>query len=315
MSSYDDKPPNYSPGPVSAISPNSPDPCYDHDANAPEVVELMSPLDANSVQGLHYGQQRFQDHTSAHYTHQNTNSEDNGGNATDKEVVPAEYATCQNLESAIAPAGNTPSVSPHQPWQAQRAADAPLPPLPNKGERILGLKRGVFFILLGLLLAVVVAAVVGGVAGGVISSKSKSSSDANTASTPVPTPSTPTASSTASSASASATPSATFLYNETSFDQGFAFQGFSRNKFSGAYTPIVRDKEGGTDFDFDIHSYDWVAKITNCCVSFCNNATREGWMGYTCDSRHREAAEESFARAFIWCSDNHTTPYARGKCV
>lgn len=183
MSSYDDKPPNYSPGPVSAISPNSPDPCYDHDANAPEVVELMSPLDANSVQGLHYGQQRFQDHTSAHYTHQNTNSEDNGGNATDKEVVPAEYATCQNLESAIAPAGNTPSVSPHQPWQAQRAADAPLPPLPNKGERILGLKRGVFFILLGLLLAVVVAAVVGGVAGGVISSKSKSSSDANTAST------------------------------------------------------------------------------------------------------------------------------------
>lgn len=170
MSHYDEKPPIYTPGPVSALSPNSRDELYDHDANAPEVVELVSPSAASPAHGFHYGQQRFQGATTPR-----SNSDNGSENATDKEVVPAEYGTYQNLESAfVEPARTTASISSHQQSPSPKAPDAPLPPLPKQEPTILGLKRKTFFILFGLLLAVVVAAVVGGVTGGVISSKSKS---------------------------------------------------------------------------------------------------------------------------------------------
>lgn len=188
MSNYDDKPPSYTPNPVSALSPSSRDPYYDHDANAPEVVELVSPSVASPVHGFQYGQQRFHDTANTQYPGQGRTNEHGSEDATDKEVVPAEYGQYQNLESAIEPAGKTPSISSHQPSQAQKSPDAPLPPLPKEERKIMGLKRRSFFILLGLLLVIVVAAVVGGVAGGVISSKSKSSTtdsaaDSNTTST------------------------------------------------------------------------------------------------------------------------------------
>lgn len=170
MAHHDEKPPVYTPAPVSALSPNSRDAVYDHDANAPEVVELVSPSVASPAYGFQYGQQRFQDGTTLH-----SNSDHGGEDATDKEVVPAEYGTHQNLESAfVEPARTSPSISSHQPPYSPKTPDAPLPPLPKEERKILGLKRRPFFILLALLIAVVVAAVVGGVAGGVISSKSKS---------------------------------------------------------------------------------------------------------------------------------------------
>ena len=93
---------------------------------------------------------------------------------------------------------------------------------------------------------------------------------------------------------------------------GFAFQGFSRDNFSGAYTDIVR-KEKGTDFEFDIHSYAWRPLLTSCCLSFCNNATAEGYVGYWCNERNQTSASASFSRIYVWCGNDHSEKNA--KCV
>jgi hypothetical protein len=176
MSHHDEKPPSYSSGPVSALSPSSGNTCYDHDANAPEVVELVSPAVASPAHGFHYGQQRFPDAINPQHVDPNTAHEGGSEDAGDKEVVPAEYGTYQNMESALEPPVKSPSITSYHPSPSPLvAADSPLPPLPKQERKILGLRRKNFFILLAVLLVLVIAAVVGGAVGGVMSSKSKSS--------------------------------------------------------------------------------------------------------------------------------------------
>ncbi|KAL3965313.1 hypothetical protein ACCO45_002317 [Purpureocillium lilacinum] len=199
-----------------------------------------------------------------------------------------------------------------------RGAGASLPPPPSeKGggkKKILGMSRKGFLILLAVLLIIVAAAVGGGVGGAVASTKSKSDSSAPAAtSTTASASTTPTSTSaTSSSATPTHTPAPIFLNNMTVPGNGLAFQGFARDNFSGAYTDIVT-KEKGTDFEFDIHSYVWRPRLTSCCLSFCNNATNEGYVGYWCNERNQTSASSSFSRIFVWCGNDHSEKNA--KCV
>ena len=91
-----------------------------------------------------------------------------------------------------------------------------------------------------------------------------------------------------------------------------SFQGFSRNNYTGQPTKVVTT-EGGTDFSFDIHSYIWIPNINNCCVNFCANSTKEGYIGYRCQATNQTDASESVARAFIWCQDSRSDKIAKDK--
>jgi hypothetical protein len=72
--------------------------------------------------------------------------------------------------------------------------------------------------------------------------------------------------------------------------------------------------ESGADFDFAVNSFQWIARMTNCCVSFCNNATDEGWIGYQCLTKDQPVTSEGFTRVWIWCNDVHQLSNARGRC-
>ncbi|UNI13561.1 hypothetical protein JDV02_000292 [Purpureocillium takamizusanense] len=210
--------------------------------------------------------------------------------------------------------------------QASTAAGASLPPPPasEKGlgdgdgkKKILGMSRKGFLILLAVLLIIVAAAVGGGVGGAVASTKSKSD---NGGAAPAATSTTASTSTTPTSTSASSssaptpthTPPPIFLNNMTAPGSGFAFQGFARDNFSGAYTDIVT-KEKGTDFEFDLHSYVWRPRLSSCCLTFCNNATSQGMVGYWCNERNQTSASSSFSRIFVWCGNDHSEGNA--KCV
>ncbi len=82
---------------------------------------------------------------------------------------------------------------------------------------------------------------------------------------------------------------------------------------TGEYTKVVSEVDG-TDFKFDVRSYQFIARNTNCCLSFCTNATKEGWLGYMCESRKQPSATDAFSRVFVWCSDKRTDAVARGRC-
>ncbi|UNI20887.1 hypothetical protein JDV02_006936 [Purpureocillium takamizusanense] len=190
----------------------------------------------------------------------------------------------------------------------------------NKDGKILGMSRKAFLILVVVIIIIVAAAVGGGV-GGAVASKSKSDAAPVTTSSSLPTSSAPSPSTTSSApTSTSATPSASptpdvrFLNNETWPKGGVhAFQGFSRENFTGSSTEIFTE-EGGHDFQFDLHSYVWVPNINNCCASLCANSTKQGWLGYRCELTKRLESSDPIARVFVWCSQNHTIEYARGKC-
>ncbi|KAJ6437129.1 glucooligosaccharide oxidase protein [Purpureocillium lavendulum] len=192
-------------------------------------------------------------------------------------------------------------------------------PNEKKNGKILGMSRKAFIILIVVVIIIVAAAVGGGV-GGAVASKSKSDAAPVTTSSSVPSstppPSTTSSAPTSTSAnpSASATPNVKFLNNET-WPQGYvhAFQGFSRANYSGSATEIFTD-EGAHDFQFDLHSYVWMPNIGNCCASLCANGTKQGWLGYRCEPTKRLDASDPIARVFVWCNNNHTIEFARGKC-
>ncbi|KAJ3492603.1 hypothetical protein NLG97_g5279 [Lecanicillium saksenae] len=169
----------------------------------------------------------------------------------------------------------------------------------------------------------------GGHTGGSVSSPSSGSTSGSSAggsSTTLSPGSSPSASptkssdstkSSGSSTTSSATPTPTFL-NQTTLtnDQGWGFQGFASTDFAGDYTLVFLndadfvETEKGLDFKIAINSYQWLQKGTNCCVSFCNNSTHAGWVGYQCQAKKQPKTTETFTRVWVWCSDDHQQPNA-----
>jgi hypothetical protein len=116
------------------------------------------------------------------------------------------------------------------------------------------------------------------------------------------------------STSSSPSPSSTlvFLNNQTTPSSSFAFQGFAAANYLGNATSIIHT-EGGTNFPFQLNSYVWLPNTTDCCVSFCLNATNAGETGYRCEERYRPSASGPFGRIFVWCGQTHAD--ANAVCV
>ncbi|XWW92306.1 hypothetical protein V2A60_000229 [Cordyceps javanica] len=318
--------------PVSTQSPHSPMDSRDRDADAPEAVDAATtPSTFVASPATDYSHPRT---ASSHHA----DGTDEGAkevftyDKSEKIAVPAAYEYHSSPYPQVVP-GQDDGLRQGEEPDTGRTAGGPVAPPPGKGgaqPRILGLRRRTFFILLVVACVVVAVAVGGGVGGALGSRKSNpggdaadpaatgSTSSATTTPTPSSTPSTTPPSSgsaTGSSSSTSSAPSSkpTFL-NQTNTDSGHFFQGFAEADMAGAHTDIVTEVDGA-DFPFDVRSYQFIARNTNCCLSFCKNATKEGWLGYLCESRKQPEATDVFSRVFVWCSDKRTDAVARGRCA
>ncbi|OAA37318.1 hypothetical protein BBO_07700 [Beauveria brongniartii RCEF 3172] len=300
--------------PVSAQSPQTHPSSIisrDRDADAPEAVDAaMTPSTFVASPATDYGYAGGTDEGAKEaFTY----------DKSDKIAVPTAYEYQTSPYPQVVGGqdiGPKPEADPERSVGASAALSAQEP-----RSKILGLKKRTFYILLLIAACVVIAAAVGGGVGGALGSKKSTSTGRTTdpaatnppasSSTPSSTRADATTSSSTSSAPSAAT--ATFL-NQTSTSSGHFFQGFSETNMAGAYTRIVSEIDGA-DFAFDVRSYQYIAQNTNCCLSFCTNATREGWLGYVCESRKQNAAADAFSRVFVWCSDKRTDAVARGRCA
>ncbi|PQK17915.1 hypothetical protein BB8028_0009g01140 [Beauveria bassiana] len=309
-SSHNENDPFQQVSPVSAQSPQThPNSnVRDRDADAPEAVDAaMTPSTfvASPVTDYSHAGGGTDEGAKEVFTYDNS----------DKIAVPTAYEYQTSPYPQVVGGhniGQKPEADPEQ------SVGAPSGQKPR--PKILGLQRRIFYILLIAACVVIAAAVGGGVGGALGSKKSTSTSGGTTdpaATNPPASSSTPssTQANATSSSSTSSAPSATATFlNQTSTSSGHFFQGFSETNMAGEYTRIV-SQVGGADFAFDIRSYQYIAQNTNCCLSFCTNATREGWLGYVCESRKQNAATDAFSRVFVWCSDKRTDAVARGRCA
>ncbi|KAJ3498684.1 hypothetical protein NLG97_g928 [Lecanicillium saksenae] len=315
----------------------------DPEANAPEVVGIsaspyhhaQSPSVAGSSPGTFYSRTYSPTVTGHH-------DSDQGKEVLQYEGIdkiplhPTEYADYPQVASDL--------------YAKDAAGNAGAAAEVARSKKILGMRRTVFFIVLAVLCIAIAVAVGAGVgatlpsksksataastgdhAGGSSSSSSPGSpsgsstgalSTSSASSSPDASPSTsPTKSSdsktSGSSTTSSATPTPTFL-NQTTLtnNQGWGFQGYSEQGFAGDYTTVFLndgdfvDTEKGIDFKIAINSYQWLQRGTNCCVSFCNNSTHAGWIGYQCQAKKQPKTTQTFTRIWVWCSDDHNQPNA-----
>ncbi|KAL7915209.1 hypothetical protein GGI35DRAFT_173547 [Trichoderma velutinum] len=175
------------------------------------------------------------------------------------------------------------------------------------GKRICGLPKRTLWILVIVAVLVLAAAIGGGVGGGLAAKNSKGDTPSDAASTTSSTPSSTSTSSTTStktSTTTSSSPTPSFLNNQTTSGNTFAFQGFSNDTFLGKATTII-DDEGGTDLGFEAHSYVWLPSVTDCCITFCTNATSKGMVGWLCSQRKQPKSSDPFKRVYVWCHQKH----------
>ncbi|KAJ3496479.1 hypothetical protein NLG97_g2626 [Lecanicillium saksenae] len=340
---FSENDPNQHVSPVSALSPQTHFDSRDRDANAPEVVDVaMTPSTFVASPATDYSHPRTATSSHADGTDEGAKEAVKYDN-TEKIAVPVanEY---QNSPYPQVIGDYTPGQK--QDADAERNVGAPASSTADQPPaKIMGLKRRTFFIIL-IIVCIIIAVAIGGGVGGALGSKkshspatepsatrlvvmdktykvikataksrstSSSASGAATASSTTGTPTTTESSSTKSSTSSAPSSTATFL-NQTNTDSGHFFQGFSEVNMTGEYTDIISEVEGA-DFKFDVHSYEWIAKNTNCCLSFCHNATEEGWAGYVCESKKQNKSSGGFSRVFVWCNNKHTNDVARGRCA
>ncbi|UKZ72938.1 hypothetical protein TrVFT333_000575 [Trichoderma virens FT-333] len=177
------------------------------------------------------------------------------------------------------------------------------------GNRICGLSRKMFLILVIVAVVVLAAAIGGGVGGGLAAKKSNGDSpDAAAASE--------TTSRLADLFQQHTTTDINtnnlnynFLNNQTTSGNTFAFQAFADDTFLGNATAII-DDEGGTDLGFEAHSYVWVPSVSDCCITFCTNATSKGMVGWLCSQRKQPKSSDAFKRVYVWCHKAHEKPNA-----
>ncbi|KAG8417558.1 hypothetical protein J3458_005054 [Metarhizium acridum] len=297
----------------------------DPDAHAPEAVDMLSPMTplSNLESEL---QTKYQSARSSERQPPPQRPADSEKEVVSlehdsalKHVVPLEL-TSEYPETATVVTPPTPRTMDADTLKVRSMSDAAPEALPpggegggaNKDQRILGMSRKAFLILIAVVIIIVAAAVGGGVGGAVASTKKSDATPATSSSSS----STPT-SSTATTSGAAPSQTVQFLNNQT-WPQGydFAFQGYSRPNFTGAATQILTGDGGantGRDFDFDVHSYIWVPNIGNCCVNFCANSTKQGYIGYKCTPLRKNESSEAVARAFVWCDNTHSDAIAESK--
>ncbi|OAQ59477.1 hypothetical protein VFPPC_14779 [Pochonia chlamydosporia 170] len=286
----------------------------DHGANAPESVDMLSPLTVGSNIGELQRQYQSQ-YRSTHEQYQSSQRSPMAPDHTEKEavlvghdstglhIVPSEHkaeypetvTTASPQIKPITKESATPAIpeTKNHSLPADRDGDGGIKKKDHR--KILGFSRKVFIPLAVALVIIIAAAIGGGVGGAVASRKSDngaSSSTTSSSSSTVPssTSSTPT-SSTSSTTSASATATIHFLNNQT-WPKGdtFAFQGFSRDNFTGVASDIVTGdggKEFGVDFKFDLHSY-------------------EGKVGWHCREVKKDQASGPVPRIKVWCDDTQS---------
>ncbi|KAL2158781.1 hypothetical protein VTH06DRAFT_3973 [Thermothelomyces fergusii] len=199
--------------------------------------------------------------------------------------------------SALSPDSSVPWKSLHED-QATYVGSEPV-----QERRICGLRRRTFGILIVVLGVIVLAAAIGGGVGGAMASRSERKHGSPSE--------TPTQTATVSSAP----PSPTFLNNQSdpSAFEHFQFQGFSKADFDGEFSDPIKE-EGFYDFSFNITSYVWETKKTDCCVTFCRDANTWG-HAFRCDSIRRGRVDDpdGFPRVSLWCGDRLSTEMQR-KC-
>lgn len=59
------------------------------------------------------------------------------------------------------------------------------------------------------------------------------------------------------------------------------------------------------DLGFSAHSYVWLPSITDCCITFCTNATSKGMVGWLCSQRKQPKSSDAFSRVYVWCHQKH----------
>ncbi|KAK4187703.1 hypothetical protein QBC35DRAFT_498061 [Podospora australis] len=186
--------------------------------------------------------------------------------------------------------------------------EKPVPALPEE-KKICGIPRQIFVALVVFSLIVIAAAVGGGVGGALKARQGENNSGSSPAgadageSSGTPTPSSSSPSPTKSKPPPK--PTITSLFNETTIEDGFAFQAYSGVNGTGNRTQIYTE-EGFFDFGFKARSYMWQPNNKACCITFCAasaNASSTGkqHLGWWCDARRRNETPEAFPRINIWC--------------
>ena len=79
---------------------------------------------------------------------------------------------------------------------------------------------------------------------------------------------------------------------------GFEFRGWKSTSFKGQVTEIIATT-GFLDLPFDVKSYKWQPKGTDCCITMCQGKKKD--VGWRCTSFDREESTAKFGRIFIGC--------------
>lgn len=178
----------------------------------------------------------------------------------------------------------------------------------GRKERICGLKKRVFYMVIGACIILVSIVVGVGVGVSLASQQTRSSGQSSapdagsgdsvplaTSSPPPPLPQ-PTG---------KAPPT---KLNETRLNGPFKFQGWSGLNFTGETTEVIRGI-GITQFAYDIRSYVWDPDGYTCCVSFCND-TVSSTGSYRCGVYSQPRSSGSFNRIVTLCGPIEITKQA-----
>lgn len=220
-----------------------------------------------------------------------------------------------------------PYVSPINTMQARDSLVSPADTIPwepntnydelNAGERspihekaqertICGLRRKIFFLLLGLTLLIIGGSVGGGVGGGLSAANNRAAAAADAqqtapANNPAPGPG---GGGSGSPTSPAPSPRPSFLNNETVPRLTWQFQAFEGFNYSGKSTHVFAEPEKGFhDLPFQANSYVWIRGDSLCCITFCKNTTYSG--GYRCGTDTWQPQSSGwFARFYVGCNDD-----------
>lgn len=177
--------------------------------------------------------------------------------------------------------------------------DPPSGPLPKRAQRICGLRRRTFWILIILLIIVIVGAAVGGSVGGTMARRNAGRTQTPSAITTSTTSSIPASSVQSSTTSISPTPSAS---SSTNPRMQFSMQIWEAPAYGGRsqifYAP------GSYQTAFLARSYKWrpgqydLDNTQVCSMAYCFGSNRLGWRGST------ETQQPGFPQNASWGADN-----------
>lgn len=207
------------------------------------------------------------------------------------------------------------------PWEPHSAVDdlnaGPRSHIDEKAEErtICGLRRRIFFLLVGLALLVIGGSVGGGLGAAYGRNNPTSLQTAvDPAATAGPTNGGSGGSgiypnSTTPTGTKAPPPRPSFLNNQTKPEPGYAFQAFSDYHYNGNATRVYqRPDESWIDLPFPALSYVWFPNNTDCCVTFCVNLTFAG--GFWCQDRRQPESSGPFPRIWIGCGEEAPRKHA-----